>query len=91
MEPFLTKGMLDDSWEYWFHGYECQFRNVLTEQVVDVRLKNYGNKRAILDPYFLAVFVRTTPEEAKVSELLRDEFHDTARVLEILFKKGYLQ
>lgn len=91
LEPSLTKGMLDDKWEYWFHGYECQFRNMVTEQVVDVRLKNYGDKLAILDPYFLAVFVRTTPEEVKVSELLKDEFHDTTRVLEILAEKGYLQ
>lgn len=90
LDPSLTEGWLDNNWEYWFHGHECQFRNVATGQVVDVRLEDYGNKRALLDPYFLAVFVRTTPEEARVSELLKDEFHDTARVLKILVEKGYL-
>jgi hypothetical protein len=90
LDSSLTKGWLDDNWQYWFHGHECQFRNVATEQVVDVRLKDYGDKYALLDPYFLAVFVRTTPEEARVSELLKDEFHDTGRVLKILAEKGYL-
>jgi len=90
LDPSLTKGWLDDNWQYWFHGHECQFRNVATGQVVDARLKDYGKQRALLDPYFLAVFVRTTPEEARVSELLKDEFHDTERVLKILVEKGYL-
>ena len=90
LDSSLTKEWLDDNWEYWFHGHECQFRNAATGQVVDVRLKDYGNKYALLDPYFLAVFVRTTPEEGRVSELLKDEFHDTRRVLKILAEKGYL-
>jgi hypothetical protein len=89
LDPSLTKGWLDNNWEYWFHGHECQFRNVATGQVADVRLKDYGNKLALLDPCFLATFVRTTPEATQVSKLLKDEFHDTARVLKILVEKGY--
>lgn len=90
LAPELTKGNLDDVWMYWFHGTGCRFTNAVTKQIVDVRLEDYGNVHSIPDPYFLAVYARTTPEESQMSRLLEREFHDTLRALTVLAKHGYL-
>jgi hypothetical protein len=82
---------LEGGWKYFFHGHKCRFLNSITGQTVDVSLNEYGNKDAVPDPYFLSRFIRTTEAEAGVSELVRDDFHDMRRVLDILESKGYLK
>jgi hypothetical protein len=76
-------------WEYYFHGGECQFRNVRTGQIVEVCL-GFRDEFGVLDPYFFFQFVSTTPALEKVAQLFTDGFHDTLRALEILERHGYL-
>jgi hypothetical protein len=38
----------------------------------------------VLDPYFFARFVKTTPGLEGLGKLLRHDFHDPARVIDLL-------
>jgi len=76
LERAQTKGSLDDNWEYWFHGMECQFRNTVTGQVVDVRLKDYRDEHSLPDPYFFAKYIRTTGKETELANLLKGEIQN---------------
>jgi hypothetical protein len=77
-------------WTYVFHGLECCFTSVRTGQVVDVRL-GFGDEFGVLDPYFLAHFLRTTPAHREVADLLADDYHNPSRVLEVLQARGDLR
>jgi hypothetical protein len=79
-----------DGWSYYFHGQECCFTGQETGQVVDVQLK-FGDEFGVLDPYFLSRFIRTTPAHREAARLLRDNFHDACRVLEVLHARGHLR
>ncbi len=76
-------------WDYGFHGLECEFVNVRTGQVLDVKI-GCGEEFGLLDPYFLSGFVRTTPAHRAAADLLADDFHDMARVLDVLTRHGYV-
>jgi hypothetical protein len=84
------QGRLDEQWDYFFHGYECGFRNRRTGQDVEVRL-GFPGEFGALDPYFFAKFVRSTPEVETVANLFPDSFHDPCCALEILHEVGHLQ
>jgi hypothetical protein len=77
-------------WNFNFHGFECCFTHRRTGQVVDVRI-GFGDQFGVLDPYFLARFIRTTPAHREVAALLADDFHDPLRVLEVLLARGHLR
>jgi hypothetical protein len=83
------QGRLDD-WGYDFHGSECCFTGRRTGQVVDVQL-GFGPEFGVLDPYFLSRFIRTTPAHGEAARLLRDDYHDACRVLEVLHARGLLR
>jgi hypothetical protein len=77
-------------WNFCFHGLECCFTHRRTGQVVDVRI-GFGDEFGVLDPYFLARFLRTTAAHHEVAALLADDFHDPLRVLEVLLAGGHLR
>jgi hypothetical protein len=79
-----------DEWDYQPHGGECRFVGRATGQVVEVRL-TFGEEFGALDPYFFGRFVRSTPGLEGLARLIRDEYHDTARVLELVGRAGYLR
>lgn len=85
----VKEGRLD-GWGHGFHGLECCFTHARSGQVVDVRLC-FGNEFGVLDPYFLARFIRTTPAHNRAAVLLGDDFHDPCRVLEIMEARGHLR
>ena len=91
LETFERSGNLGEEWRYSFHGKECRFRNLVTGQVVDMRLDDYENKNVIPDPYFLSQFTHTTNSEVPVSKLIKHDFHNMNRALEILESNGYLK
>jgi hypothetical protein len=82
-------GRLDSPWSYGFHGYQCGFHDRRSHQKVEVELGFHG-EFGVLDPFFFAAFVRTTPGLNAVAALFRDDFHDPLRTLEVLERTGRL-
>ncbi|CAN5692362.1 hypothetical protein BH11MYX3_BH11MYX3_32620 [soil metagenome] len=75
------RGTLDPQWDTSEHGADCTFEHFGTGQVVEAPLwADHGQ----LDPMFFAMFVRSTPQHARVAELLVRDFHDAARILELV-------
>jgi hypothetical protein len=74
---------LDREWVYYFHGGECCFVNRLTGQKVEVPLR-FGDEFGAVDPWFFAIFVRTTPGLAGLRSLFRDGYHDMGRICQVL-------
>jgi hypothetical protein len=85
----VKEGRLD-GWGHGFHGLECCFTNARSGQVVDVRLC-FGSEFGVLDPYFLARFIRTTAAHRQGAVLLNDDFHGPRRVMEVLEARGHLR
>lgn len=83
-------GKLGDGWGYFFHGLECGLGNARTGQTVEVVL-GYQDEFGVLDPYFFAIFVRTTPSLAVLRGIFRDDFHDPSKALQILEERGILR
>jgi hypothetical protein len=80
---------LGDGWVSSPHGTECRFENGVTGQEVEVCL-GFGAEFGVLDPYFFARFVKTTPGLEHLGTLLRHDFHDAARVIDTLATKGHV-
>ncbi len=85
-----TRGDRAGEWRFRFHGFECCFTHRRTGQVVDVRL-GFGEEFGVLDPYFLAHFIRTTAAHHEAAALLADDYHDPSRMLEVLHVRGHLR
>lgn len=83
------RGDLGDGWEFWFHGFECRFTNRITGQNVEVKL-GYLNEFGVLDPWFFAHYLSSTPGMEVVRALFEDDFHNPARALEVLEQHGHL-
>lgn len=90
VEDSQLHGQVGDDWMYYFHGYECCFKNRNTGQIIDVTLRDYGKPLFIPDPYFFAKFIERTPLEDEISPLLGLDFHDMQQALHVLVKYGYL-
>lgn len=77
---------LGGGWHSGPHGFGCRFENRVTGQVVDVRLE-HGAEFGALDPFYFALFLKTTPGLEPLGRLLRDDYHDGKRVLDY-FRAG---
>jgi hypothetical protein len=82
-------GRLNSRWSYGFHGYQCRFRDKSSCQKLDVEL-GFDGEFGVLDPFFFAAFVRTTPGLNAIAALFRDNFHDPLRTFEVLERTGRL-
>lgn len=75
-------GMLPADWLADEHGEHCRFKCRRTGQVVEAPFEWID---AIpVDPYFFAEFVKSTAGLERVAALIDDEFHDGARILEVV-------
>ncbi len=59
------------------------FKSKWTGQIVEAPFREWVNPERI-DPYFFAIFVRSTSGLEPVAELMQDHFHDAARILEVV-------
>lgn len=74
---------LPRDWETGEHGGHCRFRNRHTGQVVEAPMREWVNPDCV-DPYFFAMFVRSTPGCEPVAALLTNDYHDPARALDVV-------
>jgi hypothetical protein len=84
------RGRLDSHWRYGFHGRQCGFREGATGRDVQVEM-GFREEFGVLDPFFFAKFVTTTPGLEGVAALFKDDFHDPRRALMILERQGRLK
>jgi hypothetical protein len=75
-------GTLPANWQADEHGGHCRFKSRATGQVVEAPLEWVGP--VPVDPYFFAEFVKTTAGLERVAELIEHNFHDGARILDIV-------
>ena len=76
-------GTLPREWQADEHGGHCRFKSLRTGQVVEAPLWEWVDPERV-DPYFFAMFVRSTTGLEPVAELLTHDFHDAARVLDVV-------
>jgi hypothetical protein len=72
-------GLLPDEWDADDHGEHCHFLNTRTGQIVEAPLY----ETEVVDPYFFAVFVQSTPGHEIAASLIVHPFHDAARMLDV--------
>jgi hypothetical protein len=78
------EGTLSEEWSSDMHGGHRRFENARTGQVIEVPLGG-ASQPSKIDPYFFALFAKSTPGLEVVAQLLRHDFHDAARMRDILF------
>jgi hypothetical protein len=76
-------GTLPREWQADEHGGHCRFKSRRTGQIVEAPLREWVDPDRV-DPYFFAMFVRSTTGLEPVAELLTHDFHDAARVLDVV-------
>jgi hypothetical protein len=70
-------------WRTGEHGGHRRFTNRRTGQVVEAPFREWVDPDWV-DPYFFAEFVKTTAGFGAVAELIENDFHDGARILEVV-------
>jgi hypothetical protein len=76
-------GALPPEWRADEHGGHCRFTSRRTGQVVEAPFREWAHPNRI-DPYFFAKFVKMTAGLEAVAELIEHDFHDGARILEVV-------
>ncbi|MES0489676.1 MAG: hypothetical protein ABUK01_06780 [Leptospirales bacterium] len=79
----MLEGELESGWAYWFHGSQCKFIGIYNEQV-EVNLDKFGDIDHLLDPYYLAKYIKTSNLHKGMAMLIKDDFKDTLEILETL-------
>lgn len=72
-----------NEWEYYFHGYHCNFKNIRTNQKIEVPIM-FGMEFGDLDPYFFSLFIKSTPEYQPLPVNIYEDFEDGSRILEVM-------
>ena len=78
-----VSGRLAPEWSFYDHGEHRRFENSKTGQVVDSPWS--GSHIGLrIDPFFFAEFVKTTPDQQLVAGFIKHDFHDAARMIDIV-------
>ncbi|RKO68735.1 hypothetical protein D7322_25400 [Sphingobacterium puteale] len=78
---------LTDHWWFDVHGEHCMFKNLITNQVLEVSL---GDKESIgnLDPYFFYNFLQTTDSVKHLIKYFDNPFSDMLNLFEELERQN---
>lgn len=87
MNAQFENGTLTEEWSSEWHGGDRRFKNARTGQVIEAPVAGPPTPSSI-DPYFFAIFAKSTQGLEPVARLLRDDFHDAARMRDILFPRS---
>ncbi len=84
----------DKDWENWSINYDhfphIEYINLKTEQLVDTcayKMSKYSD----IDPEFLGKFIYTTQKYEKLKKLIKEPYHDSVRILDIVQQLGIIQ
>ncbi|HAS42399.1 MAG TPA: hypothetical protein DCS93_18115 [Microscillaceae bacterium] len=76
-----------NKWRYFFHGYHCKFKHTITTQDIEVPL-TFGLEFGVLDPYFFAHYIYSTPDYQPLSVNMKSEFADGLIIIEKMLELG---
>jgi hypothetical protein len=80
-------GTLPREWRTGEHGGHCRFTNRRTGQAVEAPFTEWAHPDRV-DPFFFAEFVKTTAGFEVVAKLIEHNFHDAARILEVVAEEA---
>ena len=83
------RGRLNEIWNYYFHGAECQFENIKTGQVVEaiiVTKPEFG----YLDCFFLYNYMVTTDRFKTLAVFFNNDYHNICKAIDLLVFEGLL-
>jgi hypothetical protein len=83
------RGRLNNEWNYYLHGAECQFENIITGQIVEVIIiekPEFG----FLDTYFFYNYMATTERFKKLATWFNNDYLNVGKAIEILAREGTL-
>ena len=90
LDPRIEQsGVLNDSWRYFFHGFQCGFTHRASGQVVEVEF-GFGEEFGALDPWFWHRFLETTPRYAHLASWLALGYADARRMFDVLIEAELL-
>lgn len=73
-------------WRVEVHGEHCRFEHRSSGQIIEALLE--GGADSPVDPYFFALYLRTTAGMDGLAALLVHDFHDAARMLDFVAGHG---
>lgn len=85
----ISNGKIN-GWEYYFHGFHCHFKNIKTNQEIEVPIM-FGMEFGDLDPYFFSLFIKSTPEYQPLPINIYENFADGYRILEVMVDLGLFE
>jgi hypothetical protein len=83
------RGKLNEQWNYYLHGAECQFENVNTNQVVEVIVLTKP-EFGYLDCYFFYKYMSTTERFKNLSTFFGNEYQNICKAIDLLAFEGVL-
>jgi hypothetical protein len=66
----LWQGNLKCNWIYKFHGDSCEFKNLVTNQFLDIKINRNGYY-GVIDNFYLFKFIETTEALNYVFEMIK--------------------
>lgn len=84
------RGKVNDEWNFWFHGGECQFENQKTGQIVEIVITN-GSEFGGLNSYFFLQYLKTTPKFEMLANFFSDDSKAVTKALNLLEDLGSLE
>ena len=83
------RGKLNEDWNYYLHGAECQFENVKSKQVVEVIVVTKP-EFGYLDCYFFYNYMSTTKRFKKLAAFFNNEYQNICKAIDLLALEGIL-
>ena len=80
------KNDLSNEWNIFEHGEHCLLVNNITGLEVEILIDADWTYRN-LDPYFLSRYIKTCSGNETLKQLIKHDYHDVRRVLDLLFKR----
>ena len=81
-----AKGNIEN-WNYYMHGLHFCFKNVETNQIIEVSIA-HGEEYGVLDPYFFSQYIKSTSEYYPLPVEIYDNYQDGDKIIDKMIKLG---
>ena len=83
------RGKLNEHWNYYLHGAECQFENIKTKQIVEVIIVTKP-EFGYLDCYFFYNYMETTEQFKNLASFFSNNYLNICKAIDLLALEGIL-